>query len=218
VHHRRLPFVLTALVALVLLLAPAAFALDVHVRVEGARTTIFGASEPLVRPVVGPIPASDGTVVELSTPTPLGALEAASVRGEFFYELVAASFGSYVAQIGRNPGAASSGWVYKVNGVSPPVGADSYVLEDGDSVLWYYATFGPTGGPQTLELRRSGNRCYRAVSVDDAGKSSPARRVVFRLDGRRIFSHGGGLCPSGHWHELRATKPGLVRSQVVERR
>ena len=102
-QHRRLPFVLTALVALALLLAPAAFAVDVQVRVEGARTTIFGASEPLVQPVVGPIPASDGAVVELSTPTPLGALEAASVRGEFFSSRGCISFQLEFVAVVRPP-------------------------------------------------------------------------------------------------------------------
>jgi hypothetical protein len=214
VQHRRLPLVLAALVALVLVVAPSALGIRVHVRVEGAHTTIFGAANPRVSPVVGPVLASDGTVVELTKPTPLGTLEAASVRGEFSYVLFPTSFGPYVKQIGRTAEAGSSGWVFKVNGASPPVGADSYVLEDGDSVLWYYATFGPSGGPETLDLVRTGS-CYRAVSVDDAGASSPARRVTFRLDGRRIYSFGGQLCPTGHWHELRVTKPGSIRSEVV---
>jgi hypothetical protein len=216
--HRRLPLLVAALIAAILTIAPAALAIDVHVRVEGKRTTIFGEAQPRVQPVLGPIPASDGSAVELSQPTPLGALEAASIRGEFSYVLLASSFGPYVTQIGRNSGTGSSGWVYKVNGVSPPVGADSYVLKDGDTVLWYYATFGPSGGPATLDLVRAGRGCYRALSVDDTGKSTPARRVTFRLDGRRIYSHGGRICPSGHWHELRAAKPGSVRSELVVRR
>jgi outer membrane protein assembly factor BamB len=33
----------------------------------------------------------------------------------------------------------SSGWMYQVNGNSPSVGANVYVLNDGDKVLWYYS-------------------------------------------------------------------------------
>ncbi len=39
------------------------------------------------------------------------------------------SFGNYVDQIGFYPGAGDAGWVFKVNGVSPPVGADQVQLE-----------------------------------------------------------------------------------------
>lgn len=31
-----------------------------------------------------------------------------------------------------------SGWLYRVNGVRPNCGANSYVLSDGDNVKWYY--------------------------------------------------------------------------------
>ncbi len=32
----------------------------------------------------------------------------------------------------------TSGWIYFVNGKSPPVGSQSYVLADGDEIEWYY--------------------------------------------------------------------------------
>ena len=92
------------------------------------------------------------------------------------------------------------------------------MLEDGDVVLWYYATFGPAGGPPTLDLVRLGGGCFRAYALDDAGMRTPARGVVFRLDNRRVSSAGGRICPAGHWHRLRATKAGAVRSQVLGRR
>lgn len=38
-----------------------------------------------------------------------------------------------------------SGWMYKVNGVSPNVGALSYKLKEGDTVLWYYVNNGKDG-------------------------------------------------------------------------
>ncbi len=38
-----------------------------------------------------------------------------------------------------------SGWMYKVNGVSPNVGALSYTLKEGDTVLWYYVNNGKDG-------------------------------------------------------------------------
>ena len=35
------------------------------------------------------------------------------------------------------------GWMYAVNGGAPPgTGAASYTVNNGDSILWYYGTFG----------------------------------------------------------------------------
>lgn len=216
-RRRRLLLLVAAALLSAAVTVSAASAVSVRVRVEGARTTIFGATEPRLVPFAGSIPVVGGAEVELSQPTPLGALEAASRAGEFYYALVGTSLGPYVAQIGRIAGEGSNGWAYKVNGVSPPVGADSLVLEDGDSVLWYYAMFGETGGPPTLDLRREGRGCFRAYSVDDAGTAEQARRVTFRVDGRRVFSAGGKVCVSGRGHELRATRAGAIRSELVRR-
>ena len=53
----------------------------------------------------------------------------------------ATSFGMYVAAINglaeRDHGP-QSGWVYSVNGVQPNYTSDSYILHDGDSVVWTY--------------------------------------------------------------------------------
>lgn len=215
-HARLLAALVLSL--LVGLLAPAsALALRVHVRVEGVSQTIFGATQPLVTPFVGSIPVDASTSIDLTGPTPLGALEAASVAGEFYYGFVKSSFGPYVGQIGRFLSTGSNGWVFKVNGVSPPVGADSYELEDGDTVLWYYATFGAAGGPPTLALAPVGRGCYQAFAVDDAGARTKAERVTFLIDGRRVLSQSGLSCPGQGWHELRATRDGAIRSRLISR-
>ena len=190
-------------------LASLALAVEVKIRVEGARVTIWGKSERRVDPVTGTFRPPQGPAVTVSGATPLGALEKASRRGEFFYRVWAASFGPYVDRIGRRAASGSSGWVYKVNHASPPVGADQYRLRRGDSVLWYWATFGPSGGPKTLDLARAGG-------YDDAGARSAPRHVVFVRNGRRkIPSESGRYCPGSGWETLRVTKEGLVRSELV---
>lgn len=212
--RRRFSILLVALAA-TLALAGSAAAFTVHVRVEGLTTTIYGAQEPLLTPFSGALVADDGSVHTLAKPTALGALEAASRRGEFYYRLRALSFGLFVDRIGRYPSGGSSGWVYKVNGVSPSVGAADNVLADGDHVVWYFAKFGPGGGPETLELESAAGGCYQAVSRDDKGRSKPARNVVFLADGKRVRSRSGAICPTGRWSTLRAAKAGAIRSEVV---
>ena len=210
--HRTL--VLAGALLLALALAAPALAARVHVRVEGATTTIFGATEPRVTPVRGTFAPPAGPSVTVSADTPLGALEAASRRGEFYYRLEAFSFGPYVAQIGRHAGTGTTGWVFKVNGKSPPVAADKHVLRAGDTVLWYFARFGPAGGPKTLRLDRLSGGCFAAKAVDDNGKAARTT-VTFVVDGRLVARAAARLCPSGGWRTLRAVKAGHVRSRVV---
>ena len=196
---RRSLIVLAALVAAIVLV-PSALSARVHVRVEGQTRTLFGPSEPFLPGVSNA----------------LEALDAASIVGEFYFHVTSASFGSYVDQIGRYAAGGSSGWVFKVNGVSPPVGADAVQLKDGDTVLWYWATFGPSGGPPTLLMKRSG-RCYSVLAQDDSGKSSVARGAVLHVGDRRaVATRNGRACVGPHLGLLvRATMDGAVRSNAL---
>jgi hypothetical protein len=195
----RLLYALAALVALTAVLVPSALGVRVSVRVEGKTTTLFGASEPRFE----------------AGSNALQALDVASERAEFYYNVIQSSFGPYVSQIGRYPADASSGWVFKVNGASPPVGADKVTLNDGDRVLWYWATFGPTGGPKTLLLQRRPKGCYRVLAEDDAGKASAAAGAVLLVGGRRVRTRGGSACPGAHTGLVRASLAGSVRSNAV---
>ena len=178
---------------------PSALAASVHVRVEGKTTTIFGAAEPRVEAA-----------------NPLAALEVASVRGEFYYHVTQASFGPYVDQIGRIRAGATNGWVFKVNGLSPPVGADKLELRDGDRVLWYWAQFGIVpGGPPTLHVQRLRGGCYRVVARNDAGAPVAPPGLHLRVDGRRIAVRRGRACPGPHRGLIRAYATGAVRSNAV---
>jgi Domain of unknown function (DUF4430) len=192
-------FTIVATLVLAALLVPAAIAARVSVRVEGKTQAIYGALETRFE----------------AGPNALQALDAASLRGEFYYHLATTSFGSYVDQIGRYPAGGSNGWVFKVNGASPPVGADQVVLKDGDRVLWYWATFGPTGGPRTLLLTRTGRSCYRVVAENDQGVDSAAGGAILQVDGRRVRTRAGRGCVGRHTGLVRATLAGTVRSNAL---
>ena len=194
---------LLAALACTAAVVPAATAVRVHVRVEGKTKTIYGATEPVLN----------------VNANALDALDAASLAGEFFYHLTTSSFGPYVDQIGRYPASGETGWVYKVNGASPPVGADKVQLQNGDTVVWYWAQFGIVpGGPATLRLSRGGG-CYRVVKQDDNGKSSAALGAVLRVDGRSVKTQGatGAAvgCPGRHGGLVKATLAGAVRSNAL---
>jgi hypothetical protein len=191
---------LPVIVGLVLALVGSASSAIVRVRVEGKSSTIFGATQP-----------------RASATTALDALESASVGGEFYYHLRETSFGPYVDQIGKYPEdlAGASGWAFKVNGESPPVGANVVEVKDGDVVLWYWAKFGQSGGPPTLELTRAADGCYRVIARNDTG-SAVSVSATLRVDARRVAMQGGRACPGPHRGLVRATAPGAVRSNALK--
>jgi hypothetical protein len=195
---KRLILVLTLFVVL-----PAvATAATVKVRVEGKTRTLFGPTE-----------------VTVTASTPLDALEQASLAGEFYYHVTTTGFGPYVDQIGRYGGAASSGWVFKVDDKSPPVGADQVQLAAGDRILWYYADFGPTGGPPTLFVKATSRGCYTVHAFDDNGGSATVTGLQMHIGSKRTVNAttDSNVCPGPHPGLLvRATATGAIRSNAVK--
>jgi hypothetical protein len=190
------------LVVLLFVVPATAYAATVKVRVEGKTRTLFGATD-----------------VSVTAATPLDAIEQASLLGELYYHVTTTSLGPYVDQVGRYGGDASSGWVFKVNDVSPPVGAAQVQLKDGDRVLWYYAAFGPNGGPPTLEVKAATKRgCYTATAYDDNGKPVTVAGLVWHVGSKKNVGamYGAAFCPGKHTGLLiRATATGAVRSNAV---
>jgi hypothetical protein len=215
---RKRVFIIFSVAILATVFVSAAAAVTVSVRVEGKTRTLFGATDPQLQ----------------VTSTALDALVAATSAGEVYYHLATGSFGSYVDQIGLYPALGSGGWMFKVNGVLPPVGADKVALENGDSVLWYWANFDPVtfAGPKTLQLAPSkltrADRalekrthaklyCYAAVAQDDKGVSTPAKGAVLHVGSKRAAKTGEGRACIGTHHGLlvQATLVGAVRSNKL---
>ena len=207
-----------AVLAVGLVFVGSALAARVHVRVEGRYATLAGRAEPLVTPTTGTFSPPDGPELTLADPTALGALHRVTQLWEVYYRVQSTDFGPYVDRIGRHAAGGAAGWVYKVNGVMPTVGADQYVVNRGDRVLWYWAEFS-SGSPKTLDLARPSTNCFRAWAVGDSGVRSRAENVVFRIDGRRhVASASGRICLGRDWHKVRALKTGTIRSQVIAKR
>jgi hypothetical protein len=190
------------LIVLSLVVPATALSATVKVRVEGKTKTLFAPTE-----------------ITVTANTPLAALEQASILGELYYHVTVTGFGSYVDQVGRYGGSGSSGWVFKVDDASPPVGADQVVLKDGDRVLWYYADFGPSGGPPTLRLTAAAGGCYVAQAYDDNGKTAAVSNLVLHV-GLTVTAPakvGQKVCLEPHKGLLvRATADGAVRSNALK--
>ncbi|MFA6254980.1 MAG: DUF4430 domain-containing protein [Patescibacteria group bacterium] len=66
---------------------------------------------------------------------------AAAICG-YTYTITQESYGPYLRAINDEQAQGTSGWLYFVDNISPPIGADSYTLAAGDEVLFYYGEWG----------------------------------------------------------------------------
>ena len=201
--QRSLALRLVVVLVAVFVLPTSALAASVRVRVEGKTQTLFGPTE-----------------ITVNATNALDALEQASIVSELYYHVTQTSFGPFVDQVGRYGGAGSSGWVFKVNDASPPIGADKVTLNDGDRVLWYFADFGPTGGPPTLTVKAAAKAgCYTAAALDDGGKAATVSGLTWHVGSKKTApgTTGTAYCPGKHTGLLvRATATGAVRSNALK--
>ena len=90
---------------------------------------------------------NSGVSYEINRTTALGALDAAAEEGVFNYTMNDEWYEQYgslfVDSIADIPSEGWDGWMYWVNypeDLAPMVGADQFVLEDGDVVTWYWSS------------------------------------------------------------------------------
>jgi len=122
-----------------------------NVRIEGMNETVWTGDVTFSNST---ITASDGSVHYLNEPTALGALDEADRIGGFGYVAENSIYGLYVSEINNEPAIVYDGWMYRVNYVSPSVGAPDYTLTDSDEVLWYFGAW--TAPPLAIELSATG--------------------------------------------------------------
>ncbi|CAD6494684.1 MAG: Outer membrane protein assembly factor BamB [Candidatus Argoarchaeum ethanivorans] len=121
-----------------------------NVRIEGKDYTVWTGDVTFSNSM---ITASDGSIHYLNEPTALGALDEADKLGGFGYVLVDYGWGLYIEEVAGEPPIGWDGWMYRVNYVSPWVGAPDYTLADSDEVLWYFGAW--TAPPLKIELGKT---------------------------------------------------------------
>ena len=123
----------------------------VNVRIEGMNDTVWCGDVTFSSSV---LVATDGSIHYLNEPTALGALDCANESGGFGYVLEHHPvYGLYVSEINSEPPIGWDGWMYRVNYVSPWVGAGEYTLYGGEDVLWYFGAW--TAPPLKIELDKT---------------------------------------------------------------
>jgi Domain of unknown function (DUF4430)/RTX calcium-binding nonapeptide repeat (4 copies) len=119
------------------------------------------------------------------------------VSDEFSFGLLVCGAG------GSNAGGSSSFWLYKVNHVSPEVGADAFTVNPRDDVLWYFVNGATNSG-------------------DELGLTAPVRAVtgtefvveVTAYDFAGVARPVPGALVTGGATEVRTDAEGIARMRI----
>jgi hypothetical protein len=122
----------------------------VDVRIEGQSQTIWS----------GTVTVNDSTIIDdqdgehyLSQPTALGALDEAASEGEFPYAVQDTAYGLYLYSIDGEEAEGMSGWMYRVDYISPLDSVDQFILNDAhQEVLFYYGDWMEPPIPLKIEV------------------------------------------------------------------
>jgi len=122
----------------------------VDVRIEGEDENIW----------YGTVTVNDSTIIDdqdgehyLGQPTALGALDEASQEGEFPYAVEDSAYGLYLYSIDGEEAEGTSGWMYRVDYISPLDSVDQFILNDThQEVLFYYGDWMDPLIPLKLEV------------------------------------------------------------------
>jgi hypothetical protein len=186
------PAALTLCAVVVALAVPAgapAKPVTAELRVEAANTPLSGGASYVTdtaRIQTDQRPGCDGSgaVKTVNGATALGLLSDAGRVNRGLRPLSVSDkfeFGLFVCGIGDFIGSDTSFWLYKVDHVSPEVGADQFALRRGQHVLWFLLDTGRgvnTGDELELvapaRARSGGSFEVTVLAYDAAGKRSPA--------------------------------------------
>jgi cobaltochelatase CobN len=106
-------------------------AITAKIRIEGKNETIWSGEVTFSSST---IVDTNGTLHHILYPSAVGALDEASKKGNFSYEVI--YYPTYDALYVKSIANESDWWHYWVNYTLPNVGADKYEIKEGDYVLW----------------------------------------------------------------------------------
>ncbi|HTI34040.1 MAG TPA: DUF4430 domain-containing protein, partial [Miltoncostaea sp.] len=214
---------LAAACAAGLVAAPAALPLDTVIRVEGSSANLIPES---AIPIEG-----DGTATVFDSQFQSVDVSRASAFWQLYRATSSTGLGlsftyfpafqsSLVEKIGADANAGTAGWQFRVDHVSPPVGADATTLKQGDQVLWYY---GAADGARELDVTPSADRVpagtsftVKVASYGADGAAAPGTGAVVKYGGATATAGADGqvsfIAQGAGTQAVSATRAGDIRS------
>jgi len=168
------------------------------------------------------IEGSEETVClgEVEGPTALDIVKNAKSICGFTYEIKDTDWGPYLKRINNDEAGGESGWLYFVNNISPSVGAASYELQSGDSVLWYYGGFEWQPTRLSLSAEQIDTNQSMTATVEILSDSSwlplADASVYFGVDTIVTGTNGEvGISLQDGFYKVYAQKQGYIRSNSI---
>lgn len=221
--HTSLRVTLAAACAAGLVATPVATALDTTIRVEGGAANLIPESAiPIEGIGTATVFDANSAPVEVSRASAFWQLyRATSSTGlGLGFEFFPAFNAVLVQKVGTEANAGSVGWQYRVNHVSPAVGAGDKGLAQGDRVLWYY---GGADGARELDVAPSSDRVttgagftVTVTSYGADGAGAPASGAAVRYGTAQATADAAGratfVAQGSGSQAVTATRAGDIRS------
>lgn len=233
---RRLALSACALAVLTVTPGAAAKPAAVELRVQAEQQTFAPGQRYLTdtRSIVTdtrrPACGGSGEAVTVQGPTALSLLiDAAGVRSSLRPLGISDKFdfGLLVCAIGDAVSSDEAFWLYKVNHVSPEVGADQRKVKAGDEVLWYFSNTRAqrnTGDELAVEapsrVKPRATFQVKVTAYDFAGKRAPAQGAQVVYGHQRVTTDARGFAKvtagSGPLLGLRAVRGSDIASKTAK--
>jgi len=190
-------------------------AVTAKIRIEGSNETIWSGEVTFSNSTIAD---TNGTLHHIPYPSALGALDEASKKGNFSYEVV--YYSSYDALYVKSIANESDWWHYWVDYTLPCVGADKYEIKEGDYVLWGYSE-GWTSSPLKMSVEKDIVKINETFNVTVFNVSA---NITTPLENATIYVHSLNYSTNEEGnatisldkvglYEVYAEKDGYIRSE-----
>ncbi|MBA7573518.1 hypothetical protein ES708_15316 [subsurface metagenome] len=162
----------------------------VNVRIEGEDENIWNDSVTVDESWI----TADNSDIEyhLEDPTAIGALDEAAEEGGFPYETTDEWGGLFVTSIDGEEGEGMAGWMYRVDYISPSVGAADFILDDTSppdpphqEVLFYYGEWDDI--PLKIEVNNTAPGAGDSFTVT-VSEYDDAMAEWFTIEGATVYA------------------------------
>lgn len=173
-----------------------------HLRIEGASQTYCNT--------------------EVEAVNALEIIEHGALICNYTYQIESGSLGQYLVSINGETAAGESGWLYRVNWLSPVIGAGQYSLTVGDEVLWYFGEYTDLPLKITLSLNQAEINAPVTATVEyfNNGVWLPADAASVLVSGQTYLTNNAGqivlTIGQNGVYQVYAEKENYVRSNHAE--
>ncbi len=154
----------------------------------------------------------------VKTTTALDIIENGADVCGYSYFIEESGWGPYLTKINDEEAHDLIGWLYFVNNELPSVGANDYILEPGDEVLWYFGEWGWKPTKLTLDGQQVdvGDNLEAQVEYFENSQWNPLAEAIIYVDNQEFITDSDGevdlVINNPGVYQVYSEKPGYIRT------